>query len=297
MFLHTRFNSLGLVILFVTAGGVFYCFYRWNAPPQIPFLSPHCYRPCHLVSKVYKNRDTLLLRFQLPPHMYLGLPLGQHLFLKAQIHGKEVIRPYTPISAGGPDQNYFDLLLKVYFKDSHPAFPQGGVLSQFLHEIPVGARLEARGPFGKILYQGAGHYTLTPHRRGHCLRIGMIAGGSGLTPMFQLLQAMRSDPTDPTEVVLLYANNTLEDIWCRKELEILREKDPHRLKLFYTLLSPPAVWSGYTGFVNQTMLQETLPTPGQETLVLLCGPPPMVRPVRNLLVQNLGYSSDRLLCF
>lgn len=57
-------------------------------------------------------------RFALPhPSDVLGLPIGQHISVSAEINGKEIMRSYTPTSS---DDNlgYFDLLIKVYFISS-----------------------------------------------------------------------------------------------------------------------------------------------------------------------------------
>ena len=50
-------------------------------------------------------------------------------------------------------------------------------------------------------------------------KIGMVAGGTGITPMLQIIRAIQRDPTDTTEVWLIFANQTEEDILLRKELE------------------------------------------------------------------------------
>lgn len=45
---------------------------------------------------------------------------------------------------------------------------------------------------------------------------GMLAGGTGITPMFQVLNAILKNPKDHTCVTLLYGNLTQEDILLRK---------------------------------------------------------------------------------
>ncbi|MCI26872.1 NADH-cytochrome b5 reductase 1, partial [Trifolium medium] len=40
----------------------------------------------------------------------------------------------------------------------------------------------------------------------------MLAGGSGITPMFQVARAILENPSDKTKVHLIYANVTYEDI-------------------------------------------------------------------------------------
>ena len=52
-------------------------------------------------------------RFQLPlPDDVLGLPIGQHISIMAEINGKQISRSYTPTT---PEEGrgYFDLVIKV----------------------------------------------------------------------------------------------------------------------------------------------------------------------------------------
>ena len=47
--------------------------------------------------------------------------------------------------------------------------------------------------------------TLAPH-------LLMIAGGTGITPMYQIIKAALSDPRDQTQLALIYANVEENDI-------------------------------------------------------------------------------------
>ena len=47
----------------------------------------------------------------------------------------------------------------------------------------------------------------------------MVAGGTGITPMLQIIRAIQKDEADSTELYLIFANQTEEDILLRKELE------------------------------------------------------------------------------
>ena len=42
----------------------------------------------------------------------LGLPIGQHISVAAEIDGKDVIRSYTPTTSD-EDKGHFDLVVKV----------------------------------------------------------------------------------------------------------------------------------------------------------------------------------------
>jgi cytochrome-b5 reductase len=44
----------------------------------------------------------------------------------------------------------------------------------------------------------------------------MCCGGTGITPIYQLLMAICENSNDTTEVFLLYANRSEEDILLRK---------------------------------------------------------------------------------
>lgn len=49
-------------------------------------------------------------------------------------------------------------------------------------------------------------------------RIGMIAAGSGITPMFQLIQTVADSPADSTALSLIYSNRTPFDIILDEDL-------------------------------------------------------------------------------
>lgn len=50
---------------------------------------------------------------------------------------------------------------------------------------------------------------------------GMIAGGTGITPMYQVASALLGDPNEYTSISLIYANLTEDDILIKKELDEL----------------------------------------------------------------------------
>ena len=52
-----------------------------------------------------------------------------------------------------------------------------------------------------------------------CKKLGMIAGGTGITPMLQIAATILDDPSDTTEVSVLYANQTEDDILVREMLD------------------------------------------------------------------------------
>ena len=93
---------------------------------KITLEDPNVKYSLKLVEKQVISHDTRRFVFELPsPNHILGLPVGQHIYLSAKINGSLVVRPYTPVTSD-EDLGHMDLVVKVYFRDVHPKFPEGG---------------------------------------------------------------------------------------------------------------------------------------------------------------------------
>lgn len=56
--------------------------------------------------------------------------------------------------------------------------------------------------------------------------------------MLQLIRHILKDPSDETQLALLFANQTEKDILLRPELEEAASKSPKQFKLWYTVDTP-----------------------------------------------------------
>ncbi|TFJ88425.1 hypothetical protein NSK_000774 [Nannochloropsis salina CCMP1776] len=244
-------------------------------------LNPDNYLPFKLVEREELTHNTRRFRFALQSSQHvLGLPVGQHVSLKyTDSEGKDVTRSYTPISSDD-DLGYVDFAIKVYFANTHPKFPEGGKMSQHLEALQLGDSILMRGPKGSLTYHGRGQFALKS--RGvlssrTVSKVGMIAGGTGITPMLQVIREMLKDKGDKTKVWLLYANQTENDILLQEELEEIAQHHPDRFKLYYTLDRPPTKWKQGIGFVTADMIKNNLPPPSSSSFYLVCGPPAMLK--------------------
>lgn len=234
-----------------------------------------------LIDKEVISPDTRRFRFALPsPEHILGLPVGQHIYLTAKVNDDLVIRPYTPVSSDD-DKGFMDLVVKVYFKNVHPKFPDGGKMSQHLESMQIGDHIEVRGPNGLLTYEGKGTFQIRPDKKSPpkkvvASKIGMIAGGTGITPMLQVIRQIFKNADDKSEVWLIFANQTENDILLRPELEELESQHRGRFHLWFTLDRPAEGWKYSSGFITDEMIKGHLPPPGDDTIVLMCGPPPMI---------------------
>ena len=291
---------LSLSIVGITAA-IFYFVWRNKSKRILVALNPERKQPFKLIEKEVINHDTRRFRFALQsPEHVLGLPIGKHMYLSARIDDKLVVRPYTPVTSDD-EIGYFDLVIKVYFKNSHPKFPEGGKMTQYLESMKIGETIDVRGPSGYLSYVGLGTFKIEelkkPIRLMKCKNLGLIAGGTGITPMLQIIRAILKNPKDNTKIYLLFANQTEEDILLRKELEQIVKSHKNQFSLWYTLDRPGNGWNYSTGFINEQMISEHLPKCSEESVVLMCGPPPMINYACIPNLVKLGYDESQYFSF
>ncbi|XP_027068710.1 NADH-cytochrome b5 reductase-like protein [Coffea arabica] len=256
-------------------------------------LNPNKWTEFKLEDKAQVSHNTQLFRFSFDPSVRLGLDIASCILTRAptgqDAEGKTkyVIRPYTPIS--DPDaKGYFDLMIKVY--------PEGK-MSQHFASLKPGDVMEVKGPIEKLRY--------SPNMKKH---IGMIAGGTGITPMLQIIDAILKNPDDNTQVSLLYANVSPDDILLKKKLDVLAASHPN-LTIHYTVDNPTNDWIGGKGYISKDMVVKGLPGPADDTLILVCGPPDMMQHISGDkakdysqgeltgLLKELGYTESMVYKF
>ena len=258
--------------------------------------------------------DTKLFRFALPSDKHcFGLPLGKHVKIfcpnpTGVVAGKwngrddpeegadEIQRSYTPTSSEA-DLGRADLVIKVYEGGKIDRFPDGGKMSQYFGRLKVGDAISLKGPTGSIEYLGRGNWQYAKRQIKGMSHVGMLAGGTGITPMYQIVQEALRDTSDKTKFSLIFANQTLEDILLLPELNDLAEKHPDRFTVHYTLDRPEPEWEGSTGFITAEMISAHLPPPAASTLIVMCGPPPMIKFACKQNLDALGYDKKRQLAF
>jgi len=206
------------------------------------------------------------------------------------------MRAYTPTSSID-EVGYFDLVVKIYFKNVHPKFPNGGAMSQYLDSLPLGSVLDIKGPLGHIEYTGRGNFSVGGKPK-FAKKLAMLAGGTGITPIYQVAQAVLKDPEDETEMFVVYANRTEDDILLREELDDWARKY-ERFKIWYVVQEPiKEGWQYSVGFITESILREHIPEGSDDTLALACGPPPMIQFAVQPNLEKMKYDvKDSLLAF
>jgi nitrate reductase (NAD(P)H) len=268
-----------------------------------------------LLSKEQVTRDSWRFSFAIPKGKRLGLETPcQHLQARAMIHGKDVIREYTPVTTAAQSAATatFDLVIKIYDQDSAATGfsatgnskskkNEFGKMGQYILSLNPGVdALEMRGPRSTVTMSTTGsifgkadagaesmgtsakvlHFSGVQHVLGQAL--GLVAGGSGITPMYQLLCTLLDEgEVGGITVTLLYCCHTADEIMLRQELDKLVVGHPSTFKLCYVVSDGQLDGENMQqGRLNDTMLKEVMPAAcaptaegAPETCILYCGPP------------------------
>lgn len=261
-------------------------------------LNPKKRIPFKLVLKDSLSRNVRRFRFALPSSEHrFGLPVGKHVFVYAKINEELVMRAYTPTTLD-TDLEYFDLVIKVYFANEHPRFPDGGKLSQYLDTLDIGDSIEVKGPVGHMNYLGRGRYTLDGEERS-AKRFSLLSGGTGITPCYQVVKAALADAEDTTQFCLLYANVSPDDILLKDDLLALEREHPERFKVWFTVdrADDCPDWKYSTGFISKDMIAQNLFPADADTVACVCGPPPMIKFACRPGLEGVGYSESQIIEF
>jgi ferredoxin-NADP reductase len=207
-----------------------------------------------------QTHDAKTFRFLLLEGDHISARPGQFLVFQWRIDGERVRRSYSICSS--PAQ-------RAYVEITSKRVPNGHVSGFLSERAAVGMLVEATGPFGQFYFDEVGHR-----------RIVLIAGGSGVTPMMAILRHM-DDRCLTTPVTLIYCVRTRNDIIFGEELESLRRRLP-TFRMVLVLSRPDAGWNGPSGRLSRNLIVTSVED-RQSSTFFLCGPPPFMASVREIL--------------
>ncbi|KAI0369801.1 hypothetical protein BV20DRAFT_996285 [Pilatotrama ljubarskyi] len=260
-------------------------------------LQPDSFTAAKLVKRKPVCADSTLYTFELPRNSdgsagKLGLPVGQHIQISLHFKDQAVLRSYTPVRPVLPQEEdgTFDLLVKTYLPSEGESFSPGGTISNYLDCMTEGEEIDIRGPSGGIRYYGSGRFEIESKSR-HFDKINLIAGGSGLTPHWQLIHAILSNPNDTTLISLIDCNKTYDDIWMRDTLQKSSEDHPARFKLWHVLTSPPEGWKASSRPILLTTgcRKQHLYPYEQGVAAFVCGPVGLVEGIALPALKEMGF--------
>ncbi len=219
------------------------------------------------------------------PNASVNLPITSYIVTRAEgltADGKPTMRPYTPIR--GDEKGTLTLLVKEYAT---------GTMSKHLCSLKEGDTVSIKGPLPKYKY--------TPNELS---KIALVAGGSGITPVLQLAEAIVANPEDKTQVRLVFANVSKSDIVLKEELDALAASSKGQFAVTYVIDKPESGFTGPTGYLTKDLLATLVGGPEQGKKVFVCGPPGFMKAVSGSkapdysqgevdgALKELGYDKD-----
>ena len=177
---------------------------------------------------------------------------GQFFYLTIKLDGNDAVHHFS-FSSSPTEKGCVMFTKRITSSD----------FSQALDRLKRGDWAHLRGPEGS--------FTLPRKER----KLGFLSGGIGITPLRSMLRYI-ADKKFPYDVVLLYANASLQDVAFRDELDSLGKNHPG-IRVEHVLSGPdyPPDWKGKKGFINKDLVREAIPDYTQR-IFYISGPPKMV---------------------
>lgn len=253
-----------------------------ETPPVFGGFGPKTLR---LRSTEQVNHNTKRLVFEFPNESSKsGSTLTSALltFSWPQDRWLPVLRPYTPIS-NLEQKGSLELMVKQY---------PNGKASTHLHSLVPGDTLTFMAALKGY-----------PWKSNKYSQIHLIAGGAGITPIYQLVQGILNNPDDKTKINLIFGVNTEQDLLLKDEFDEYRRNFPDRFRYTYTISHPKEDEHGFRkGYVTEELLKEVIEGSGKDTHVFVCGPPGMESSLVGSrgspgILSRLGFEKDQIYKF
>lgn len=213
---------------------------------------------------VFERADQRPFTFRSGQWVSLVLPLLDE-------KGRPLRRSYSISSVPGAGSRFELVVTRV----------DDGVGSTFLHQAPVGTRLEVKGPQGTFLRAPDAGPSL------------FVATGTGVAPfrgmVHDALAAGRGEP-----LWVLFGVRSPADALYREEFEALALAHPN-LRFLLSMSRPPPEWTGRSGYVQTHVLElwQALAVLGHPH-AYICGVKKMLLEVRGVLKAQAGAERQQL---
>ncbi|KAI0761545.1 hypothetical protein BD413DRAFT_616926 [Trametes elegans] len=182
---------------------------------------------------------------------------------------------------------------KPLVDDKGKPWYENGKMSKYIHELKPGEALSIKGPIPKFDF-----------KINQFDQVNMIAGGSGIMPMYQILEYVLTDPANKTRFMLIFANMTEKDILLKEEFGMLKAKYLSTFDLVCMLDKPGPGWQGPSRYVNLELVTRHLPAPtlGKKLfavhVAVLTGPKTgMQQGELSRILKQVGYAHKQVFKF
>ncbi len=220
------------------------------------------------VSDIRKEaNEAFTIEFVDVPSVFRDYSAGQHVTIKVNRHGEILYRTFS-ISSVPNAGNSLTLTIKK-IKD-------GKVTNYLADSLRVGDTLEVTEPSGQF------YLNPEPSHQKHYV---MIAGGSGITPIYSMIGTiLKFEPK--SKITLLYANRTADTIIFNDQLNNWANEHQNKLEIKHYLSEEENPLNAVKGYITRNSLEELINCNGRDKIdFYLCGPEIMT----NKLIEDLAY--------
>ena len=210
------------------------------------------------------THDIKEIRFRLDEPAEIHQRAGQYIQIIAPSPDGPISRAYS-VSSAEYETNEVELNVRLV---------EGGIGSTYLHNLREGDKVNFTGPYGE--------FELNEDPQTELICVG---GGCGMAPMKNIIYSVYDRWPDRT-LWLFFGCRTTRDIFYLQEYQELARKHPN-FHVVYALsdeLGPDEVWDGATGFIH--LSADKMLQPDVARQAFLCGPPPMINAVTDVLLEK-----------
>lgn len=205
------------------------------------------------------------------PFTYLP---GQYAAISfANSHRWSAVRCFS-ISSSPLDQDRLEFGIRV-----------GGRYTKALTELKAGDLVKVIGPFGKFIFDQNIHKNIV-----------MCAGGIGITPFMSMIRYASTLKLD-NKITLIVSARSKEEIPYFQELQSLVQQNKHLSIIYVVDGDKPELASNdpskiYTGRITEEVLNDASEGNFVVPVFFLCGPPPFMKGVSEMLTKAGADSSN-----
>lgn len=233
-------------------------------------LAPETKQLYPVLKNTQVSSDSHILTVALPENReYLGwnsdIPTCIAVSFYNDLEEKGVLaKSYSPISH--PNQpDWFQLLVKAY------PCQKGGGVGSYICGLKEGDMLEAKVKNQRIMHS-------SPNVLGRWKHVGLVAGGTGIAPLYQILIMLLKDDAS-CKIHVLSIHRRKEDILMKSELDQIALDYPDQVSVTYSLTGSndddddgEPIGNCQQGRGSKELARQALPDPSlDDVMVLVCG--------------------------
>ena len=203
------------------------------------------------------TKDAVNIIFENPEESFDYKP-GQFITILSSVDGNKIRRAYS--------------LCSTPFEDNFPTITTkrvvGGRMSNHINDtFKAGDTVEVMEPMGQFT---------TEFDESSTRQVTLIGGGSGITPLISLIRSLLLKE-QKSQMTLIYANRSADQVIFRESLEALEAKNKDRFKVVHLLENDP---EGLAEIIGRITPENLLGLINEHELsnseFFICGPQPMM---------------------